>query len=122
MEANITVLCFYRSPNQTREELEETIEFFKKIPDDAIIVWDLKYQVEVSQNFSKNFVFKDQKLLIFSHYLGKIAGLRPAIFSGTSGNSENQILSIINSKKWPETPQKHQKNPKKHHVEIIVLA
>ena len=47
--------------------------------------------------------------LIFFHYLGKIAGLRPAIFSGTPRNSENQILSIINSKKWPESPQKHQK-------------
>ena len=57
----------------------------------------------------KNFVFKDWKALIFFHYLGKIAGLRPAIFSGTPRNSENQILSIINSKKWPESPQKHQK-------------
>ena len=27
----------------------------------------------------KNFVFKDWKALIFFHYLGKIAGLRPAI-------------------------------------------
>ena len=57
----------------------------------------------------KNFVYKDWKALIFFHYLGKIAGLRPAIFSGTPRNSENQILSIINSKKWPESPQKHQK-------------
>ena len=44
-----------------------------------------------------------------THSLGKIAGLRPAIFSGTPRNSENQILSIINKKKWPESPQKHQK-------------
>ena len=57
----------------------------------------------------KNFIFKDWKVLILTHYLGKIAGLRPAIFSGTPRNSENQILSIINSKKWPESPQKHQK-------------
>ena len=41
MEANITILCFYRSPNQTKEELEETIEFFKKIPDNTISVGDL---------------------------------------------------------------------------------
>ena len=27
----------------------------------------------------------------------------------TPRNSENQILIIINSKKWPESPQKHQK-------------
>ena len=43
------------------------------------------------------------------HYLGKIAGLRPATFSGTPRDAENQILSIINSKMWPESPQKHQK-------------
>ena len=60
----------------------------------------------------KNFVFKNWKALIFFHYLGKIAGLRPAIFSGTSRNSKNQILSIIDSKKWPESPQKHQILPK----------
>ena len=48
-------------------------------------------------------------MLILAHYLGKIAGLRPAIFSGTPRNSGNQILSIINSKKWPESPQKLQK-------------
>ena len=58
---------------------------------------------------SKKILFKDWKALIFFHYLGKIAGLRPAIFSGTPRNSENQILSIVTSKKWPESPQKHQK-------------
>ena len=48
-------------------------------------------------------------MLILTHYLGKIAGLCPAIFSGTPRNSENQILSVVTSKKWPESPQKHQK-------------
>ena len=33
----------------------------------------------------------------------------PCYFSGTPRNSENQILSFINCKKWPESPQKHQK-------------
>ena len=37
MEAKLTILCFYRSPNQTKEEIEETIEFFKKITEDTII-------------------------------------------------------------------------------------
>ena len=41
MDTNVKILCFYRSPNQTKEELEETIEFFKKIPDNTIIVGDL---------------------------------------------------------------------------------
>ena len=41
MESNITILCFYRSPNQTKEEIEETIEFFKKIPENTTIVGDL---------------------------------------------------------------------------------
>ena len=41
MEAKLTILCFYRSPNQTKEEIEETIESFKKIPEDTIIVGDL---------------------------------------------------------------------------------
>ena len=41
MESNIAILCFYRSPNQTKEEIEETIEFFKKIPENTIIVGDL---------------------------------------------------------------------------------
>ena len=67
---------------------------------------------EAWKNFvtiGKIFVFEDWKSLIFPHYLEKIVGLGPAIFSGTPRNSENQILSIINSKKWPESPQKHQK-------------
>ena len=78
----------------------------------------------MEKNFDtwKNFVFKDWKALIFFHYLGKIAGLRPAIFSGTPRNSENQILSIINSKKVARKSTKSTKTPKKHHVEIIVLA
>ena len=37
MEAKLTILCFYRSPNQTKEEIEETIEFFKKITEETII-------------------------------------------------------------------------------------
>ena len=41
MESNIAIVCFYRSPNQSREEIEETIEFFKKIPENAILVGDL---------------------------------------------------------------------------------
>ena len=41
MESNIAIICFYRSPNQTKEEIEETLEFFKKIPENAIVVGDL---------------------------------------------------------------------------------
>ena len=41
MDTSITILCFYRSPNQSKEEIEETVDFFKKIPDDTIIVGDL---------------------------------------------------------------------------------
>ena len=40
--------------------------------------------------YPETFVFKNWKVLIFSHYLGKIAGLCPAIFSGTPRNSDNQ--------------------------------
>ena len=73
----------------------------------------LVHKVSASTSGGKNFSLDLEKFciqrLIFSHYLGKIAGLRPAIFSGTPRNSENQILSLINSKKWPESPQKHQK-------------
>ena len=51
-----------------------------------------------------------------------IAGLCSSIFNGTPRISEYQILRIINSTKWPESPQKHQKKTKKYSVEIIVLA
>ena len=41
IDTGTEIVCFYRSPNQTKEEIEETIEFFKKIPDRAILVGDL---------------------------------------------------------------------------------
>ena len=41
MDAGAEIMCFYRSPNQSKEEIEETIEFFKKIPDRTILVGDL---------------------------------------------------------------------------------
>ena len=36
------IIGSYRSPNQTKEELVETIEFFRKLDDVAILIGDLK--------------------------------------------------------------------------------
>ena len=67
-------------------------------------------------------MYSETGRLIFFPYSEKIAGLRPAIFSGATRNSDDQILRNINSKKWPESPQKHRKSKKNHPVKIIVLA
>ena len=41
LENNVKILGFYRSPNQSKEELVQTQEFFKKIEDDTILIGDL---------------------------------------------------------------------------------
>ena len=46
------IIGSYRSPNQTKEELVETIDFFRKLDDDAILIGDLNIP-ETDWNFNE---------------------------------------------------------------------
>ena len=99
MRGNIKILAFYRSPNQSAQELKKTIELFEKLDNKTCIIGDLNIDADWEDETVKNTNMRDLKTELITK-IGKEAGRRQIVDFPTNLVSGTTIDVCIVPTEW----------------------
>ena len=99
LRGNIRILAFYRSPNQTAQELKRTIEMFEKLENKTCIVGDLNIDANWDEEIVGPTNMREQKTELITK-IGKETGRRQVVDFPTNLVSGTTIDVCIVPTEW----------------------
>ena len=99
MRGNTKILAFYRSPNQSAQELKKTIELFEKLDNKTCIIGDLNIDANWDDETVGNTNMRELKMELITK-IGKEAGRRQIVDFPTNLVSKTTIDVCIAPTEW----------------------